>query len=315
MIDLIDILFTTGLWSSALRIATPLIFATLGALLCERAGVLNLGIEGIMTFGAMAGWLAVFMGADLWTGVMVAAICGAAFGLLHSGLAVVLGLSQHVAGLGITLFASSLSYYIFRLAVPVQGTPPTIVPFQAWPVPVLSNLPVIGPTLFSQTPLTYLALILSLAMAYILNRTPIGLAIRITGENPHAAESQGLNPIAIRIGAVVTGSALMAMGGAYLTLAAFNSFFPTMVQGRGWVCIALVVFAMWRPGRALLGAILFAVFDAYQLRLQTNFGKAVPYQLFLMLPYVLSIVALIVMSRKAKVPRALMKPYRRGERD
>ncbi|MFY8031585.1 MAG: ABC transporter permease, partial [Devosia sp.] len=124
---------------------------------------------------------------------------------------------------------------------------------------------------------------------------------------------QGINPVAIRYCAVMLGSALMAVGGAFLTLSAFNSFFPTMVQGRGWVCIALVVFASWRPGRALLGALLFALFDAYQLRLQP-LVKDVPYQLFLMVPYVLSILALIVMARRARVPRALMQPYRRGER-
>jgi simple sugar transport system permease protein len=314
MNELLDILMSAGLWSSTFRIATPLIFGTLGALLCERAGVLNLGIEGIMTFGAMIGWLTVFHTGDLWLGVAAAAGSGAMFGLLHGLMTVTLGLSQHVTGLGITLFASSLSYYVFRLALPVQGTPPTVEPFANWAVPVLSDLPGIGPALFNQTPLTYLAIACALVLAYVLARTPLGLAIRITGENPHAADAQGLNPLAIRICAIIAGSALMAVGGSFLTLAAFNSFFPTMVQGRGWVCIALVVFSTWRPMRALLGAVLFALFDAWQLRLQTAFGKALPYQLFLMLPYVLSIVALVVMARRARVPQALMKPYRRGER-
>ncbi len=314
MNELMDILMSAGLWSSTFRIATPLIFGTLGALLCERAGVLNLGIEGIMTFGAMIGWLTVFHTGDLWLGVAAAAGSGAMFGLLHGLMTVTLGLSQHVTGLGITLFASSLSYYVFRLALPVQGTPPTVEPFANWAVPVLSDLPGIGPALFNQTPLTYLAIACALVLAYVLARTPLGLAIRITGENPHAADAQGLNPLAIRICAIIAGSALMAVGGSFLTLAAFNSFFPTMVQGRGWVCIALVVFSTWRPMRALLGAVLFALFDAWQLRLQTAFGKALPYQLFLMLPYVLSIVALVVMARRARVPQALMKPYRRGER-
>src|ERR1700733_10704261 len=126
----LDIIASVGLWGAVLRIATPLIFGTLGALLCERAGVLNLGIEGIITFGAMIGWLSVYHGADLWTGLLIAAIAGGVFGLLHSGLTVTLGLSQHVAGLGVTLFASSFSYYVFRLIVPTAGTPPTIVPFQ-----------------------------------------------------------------------------------------------------------------------------------------------------------------------------------------
>ncbi|MFT4182549.1 MAG: ABC transporter permease [Rhizobium sp.] len=313
MSTLIDIIASAGLWAAVLRIATPLIFGTLGALLCERAGVLNLGIEGIMTFGAMIGWLSVYHGADLWSGLLIAALAGGIFGLLHSALTVTLGLSQHVSGLGVTLFASSFSYYLFRLIVPVAGTPPTVVPFQPIAIPGLSTLPFVGPALFTQTAPTYLAILVALILAYILFRTPVGLAIRMTGENPHAAEAQGLNPMRVRYGAVIAGSALMGMGGAFLTLSAFNSFFPTMVQGRGWICIALVVFASWRPGRALFGALLFAFFDAFQLRLQTAV-QGVPYQIFLMTPYILSIVALAVMSRRARVPQALMQPYRRGER-
>jgi len=313
MMDALELLLNTNLWAAVLRIATPLIFGVLGALLCERSGVLNLGIEGIMTMGAMAGWLTVYMGGDLWTGLLVAAICGGLMGLLHAMLTVPLGLSQHVSGLGITLFASALSYYLYRLIVTVGDLPPTIEPFRPLDIPILSDIPVLGPILFSQTIPTYLALLSVVVMAYVLARTPLGLAIRMTGENPHAVEAQGLNPIRIRIGAVVAGSALMSVGGAFLTTAAFNSFFPEMVQGRGWICIALVVFASWRPGKALLGALLFAFFDAYQLRLQTVV-EGVPYQLFLMAPYVLSIAALILVARRAQVPEALMTPYRRGER-
>ena len=313
MSETIDILTSASLWAAVLRIATPLIFGVLGALLCERAGVLNLGIEGIMTMGAMVGWLTVYLGADLWTGLFVAAMSGLVMGLLHAMLTVPLGLSQHVSGLGITLFAASLSYYLYRLIVEVGDLPPTIEPFQALSIPGLSDLPFIGPVLFAQSAPTYLALFCVLIMAYGFTRTPLGLAIRMTGENPQAVDAQGLDPIAIRIGAVMAGSALMAMGGAFLTMAAFNSFFPEMVQGRGWICIALVVFASWRPGKALLGALLFAFFDAFQLRLQTVV-EGVPYQLFLMAPYILSIAALILVARRAQVPEALMMPYRRGER-
>ncbi|MDN5786478.1 ABC transporter permease [Pseudorhodobacter sp.] len=313
MNETFDILTNASLWAAVLRIATPLIFGVLGALLCERAGVLNLGIEGIMTMGAMAGWLAVYWGAGLWTGLLIAALVGLILGLLHALLTVVLGLSQHVSGLGITLFGSSLAYYLYRLWVQVGDLPPTIQPFQPLKIPGLSSLPFFGEAVFSQSAPTYLALALVGVTAWVLNRTPLGLALRMCGENPHAVEAQGLNPIAIRIGAVMVGSGLMALGGAFLTMAAFNSFFPTMVQGRGWICIALVIFASWRPGKALLGALLFALFDAFQLRLQTSVS-GVPYQLFLMAPYVLSIVALILVARRARVPEALMQPYRRGER-
>ena len=313
MSEAIEILGSASLWAAVLRIATPLIFGVLGALLCERAGVLNLGIEGIMTMGAMVGWLTVYMGGDLWTGLVVAALSGALMGLLHAMLTVPLGLSQHVSGLGITLFASSLAYYFYRLWVEVGDLPPTIEPFRPLDIPVLSDIPFVGEVLFAQAAPTYLALLAVVVIAYGLARTPLGLAVRMTGENPHAVEAQGLDPIRIRIGAVVAGSALMALGGAFLTMAAFNSFFPEMVQGRGWICIALVVFASWRPGKAMLGALLFAFFDAYQLRLQTVI-EGVPYQLFLMAPYLLSILALILVARRAQVPEALMTPYRRGER-
>ena len=148
--------------------------------------------------------------------------------------------------------------------------------------------------LFHQTPLTYLSFILVGIAAYVLYRTPLGLAVRTVGENPAAVEAQGIDVTLLRIGAVMVGSAIMAIGGAFLTMSAFNAFFFEMVNGRGWICIALVVFGSWRPGKALLGALLFALFDAYQLRLQQLAGQYVPYQLFLMLPFVLSILALIV---------------------
>jgi len=309
-----EILLTASFWAAVLRIATPLIFGTIGELICERAGVLNLGIEGIMTFGAMIGWLTVYQGGTVWQGLLIAAASGALFGLLHAALCVPLGLSQHVTGLGVTLLAANLSYYAYRLALPPASMPPTISPFQPAPIPWLSDLPFVGPAIFAQMPPTYLALAAAALASYVLYRTPLGLALRMAGESAEAAEAQGISVNRMRIGAVVTGSALMAMGGAFLTLAAFNSFFFTMVQGRGWVCIALVVFGSWRPGKALLGALLYGIFDAYQLRLQTIFGQMVPYQLFLMIPYALSILALAIMSRRATVPQALMVPFRKGER-
>lgn len=302
-----DILGNLAFWVATLRIATPLILGTLGVLLCERAGVLNLGIEGIMVAGAFAGWLAVFQGMPLWGGVAVAALTGAAFGLLHAFLTVGLALSQHVSGLGITMLASSLSYYGYRVSFPKVNTPPTITPFaeMSWlPVPVLQQ----------QTELTLFALLLVPVIAYGLYRTPAGLALRMVGENPAAAEGQGVSVAAARTASIVAGSALMGIAGAFLTLSAFNAFFFNMVNGRGWICVALVVFASWRPGKALLGALLFAFFDALQLRLQQSGDSLLPYQLYLMLPYLLSILALVLVARNAAYPQALMKPYRKGER-
>jgi simple sugar transport system permease protein len=312
--EILDLLLSASFWAAAIRIASPLIFATMGELICERAGVLNLGIEGIMVVGAFAGWMAVWSGTGLWTGVAIALLAGMLFGLLHATLTVPLGLSQHVVGLGITLLATSVTYFAYRLALPRVTTPPRIEAFQPLPIPVLSEIPLLGPALFAQTPLTYLAFATVAVVAFVLNRTPLGLAVRAAGENPAAVEAQGLSVAAIRMGAVVVGSGLMAVGGAFLTMSAFNSFFFEMVNGRGWICIALVVFGAWRPGKALLGAVLFAAFDALQVRLQQTIGQAIPYQVFLMMPFALSILALVVMSRRAEVPAALMVPYNRGER-
>ena len=309
--ETLDLFASVPFWVAVLRIATPLLLGTLGVLLCERAGVLNLGIEGIMVAGAYAGWLTVYLGGSLWAGVVVAAGVGAGFGLLHGLLTVVLSLSQHVAGLGITLFATSLASYAYRVGFPKVDSPPTIVPFAAmtWlPIPVLN----------AQTPLTLLALGLVPALGYLLYRTPAGLALRAVGENPAAVEGQGIDVVRVRLAAVAAGSALMGVAGAFLTLAAFNAFYFNMVNGRGWVCVALVVFASWRPGKALLGALLFGLFDALQLRLQqsgsTLFGISLPYQVYLMLPYLLSIAALVLVARRAAYPQALMQPYRKGER-
>jgi len=306
LLDILQVLGNADFWAAVLRIATPLIFGTLGVLLCERAGVLNLGIEGIMVAGALAGWLAVYLGGSLWVGVIVAALTGAAFGLLHAFLTVPLALSQHVAGLGITLFATSVSYYAYRVSFPNVASPPTIEPFAE-----MAGLGI--PILAKQTPLTLLALTCVPLLAWVLYRTPVGLAVRMVGENPAAAEGQGLDVNVVRTGAIVAGSALMGVAGAFLTLSAFNAFFFNMVNGRGWICVALVVFASWRPGKALLGALLFAFFDALQLRLQQG-SDGFPYQVYLMLPYALSILALVLVARRAAYPQALMKPYRKGER-
>lgn len=312
--DLIDILLSASFWAATVRIASPLIFATMGELICERAGVLNLGIEGIMVAGAFAGWITVYAGGGLWEGVAVALLVGMAFGALHGFLTVPLGLSQHVVGLGVTLFATALTYFSYRVALPEVTSPPKIAAFQPLPLPVLSDLPFLGPAVFTQTAFTYLAFVVAGLVALVLWRTPLGLAVRAAGESPAAVEAQGLSVTGLRMGAVIVGSGLMAVGGAFLTMSAFDSFFFEMVNGRGWIAIALVVFGAWKPGKAVLGAVLFAAFDALQVRLQQALGGAIPYQVFLMMPYALSILALVVMSRRAEVPAALMAPFNKGER-
>jgi simple sugar transport system permease protein len=312
--EALAILLSDQFWAAALRIASPLIFGALGALLCERAGVLNLGIEGIFVAGAFAGWMAAWLGAGPWGGVAAAAATGAAFGALHAGLTVRLALSQHVSGLAITLLASSAAYFAYRTALPDVATPPRVTPFRPLDLGPLSDLPFLGPALFQQTALTWAALAAAPAVWWLLYRTPLGVALRAVGDNPDAVDAQGLSVAGLRTGAVMAGSALMGVGGAFLTLSAFDAFFFGMVNGRGWICVAIVIFASWRPGKALAGALLFGAFDSWQLRLQTTAGGVVPGQLFLMAPYLLSILALVVAARRAEYPRALLRPWVKGER-
>jgi simple sugar transport system permease protein len=307
---LIDI----GFFAAMVRIATPLILATTGELISERSGVLNLGIEGIMLLGAMVGFTAAYFSGNLWIGLLAALLTGALAGLLMAFLAVVLGVSQHVSGIGLTLLATGLAFYLYRLIFGQPASPPNVVAFQPVPIPLLSEIPILGPVLFNQAPLTYIALLVVPATAYLLYRTPWGLDLRTVGENPRAADAAGVSVWGMRTQALVLGGALMAMGGAYLTISQFNAFTFGVVSGRGWVSIALVVFGLWSPWRCAAGALLFAALEALQLRLQAHNVLHLPYQVFLMLPFVMTILAMAIVSRNARAPAALLVPFRKEER-
>lgn len=312
MAEIVTLSFAIGLLAATLRLATPLLFATVGEVLTERSGVLNLGIEGIMLMGAMSGYLATYRTGSLWLGVGAAAITGALLGLLMAVMAVTLGVSQHVSGLGITILSTGLSLYIYRMAIGSPSVPPGVKPFQVLHLPVLSQVPVLGPILFQQYALVYMALILVPVASFLLFRTALGLKIRTVGEHPKAAETAGVSVYGIRYLCLVVGGVLMAVGGSFLSLAHFNMFLFGMVAGRGWISLALVVFGNWRPWKCLAGALLFGGIDALQLRLQAV-GFQIPYQFFLILPYVLTILALVSVSRRASYPAALLVPYKPGE--
>ena len=177
--DFMEIFFTAGFWAATIRIACPLIFATLGEVICERSGVLNLGIEGIMSIGAMVGWTSVYLGADLYSGILLAAIIGGLFGFLHAIFTVYLGASQHVTGIGITMLASSIGFFSFRLILPSSTTPPKIIPFEKVDIPYLSEIPFLGEALFQHTPFTYLAFATVIFIFWLLNSTPFGLSIKM----------------------------------------------------------------------------------------------------------------------------------------
>jgi simple sugar transport system permease protein len=314
MSAVLDQIFQVGFLAAIIRIATPLAFATLGEMFSERAGVLNLGIEGIMLLSAMAGFTAAFLTGSLWIGVLAAVVVGAAMAGLHALLTVVLGLSQHVCGIGITLLSSGLAYFFYRLIFGQQSVPPSIAGFKTVPIPFLKDVPILGPALFDQFTLVYLAIVAVPVAAFVLYRTPWGLSVRMVGENPRAADSAGVSVIGMRIQAIMLGGALMGLAGAFLTMAQFNAFTFGVVSGRGWIAIALVVFGRWDPWRSAGAALLFAFVDALQLRLQASGLGHIPYEAFLMLPFVLTIVAMAFMSRNAVAPSALLKPFRKEER-
>ena len=299
--------FLVGLIAATLRVATPLIFGTLGELFAERSGVLNLGIEGTMFLGTFVSFAVAFYSGSLWLGFAAALLAGVISGLLMALLAVRLGVNQHVSGLGSTLLWTGLSLFFFRLVFGESKVQPKIEAFSR--VSPFGDTPLLGP-IFEQYLLTYIALALIPLAWWIINRTRFGLKIRAVGENPEAADAAGLNVYRIRTQALVIGGALMAAGGAFLSLAQLGSFTFGIVAGRGWVCIALIIFANWRAVNVLWGALLFGGVAALQLRLQTM-GFQLPYELFLALPYLVTIVALVIAGRNAAAPSALLKAYKR----
>ena len=284
------------------RVATPLLCATIGEMFSERAGVLNLGIEGIMLLGAMSGFTVAYFSQSLWLGALM--------GLLT----VTLGLSQHVSGLGVTMLCTGISFFCYRLIFGQPSQPPNVEPFAPLAVPGLADIPFLGTVLFDHVILVYLAFALVPLAAWLLYRTPWGLALRTVGENPQAAAGAGVAVAWMRYQALMISGMLFGIGDAYFSLAQFNAFTFGVISGRGWVCIALVVLGRWDPWRCAFAALLFGAVDALQLRLQSSGAIDLPYQLFLMLPFLMTVVAMALLARNARAPAALLVPYRREER-
>ncbi|MFZ2870094.1 ABC transporter permease [Zavarzinia sp.] len=314
MDDIWGQIFQIGFFAALLRIATPLILASLGEMFAERAGVLNLGIEGIMLLSAMTGFSTAYFTGSLWLGLLAAMATGMIMGALMGLLTVSLGLSQHVSGIGVTLLCTGFAFFFYRLIFGQPGVLPSIQAFATVKVPLLSDIPVIGAVLFDQFALVYIALLAVPVAAFILFRTPWGLSLRAVGESPRAADSAGVNVALTRYQALILGGAFMGAAGAFLSMAQFNAFTFGVISGRGWVCIALVVFGQWSPWKCAAGALIFAAIDTLQLRLQASNVIDVPYQVFLMLPFVLTIVAMAAVSRNARAPAALLTPFRKEER-
>lgn len=287
-----------------LTIATPLVWAGIGEQVVEKTGVLNLGIEGTMYAGAFTGFLVALRTGSPWWGLLAAVATGVVAGVVMGLLTVTLGLNQHVSGLGLTLLLIASCEFTFRMLY-AGGRPQLDDKFDVW----LPDVPVL-----EQHWLTYVAfLVLAPGTWWVLRSTGVGYRLHAVGENFEAAEVAGISVNATRYGALAVGGAFMAIGGAFLTLAVLGSFTLNIINGRGWVCIALVIFAKWRVWPVVLGALIFAVTDALQLQLAiTTAFSDVPREVMLALPYVAVITALAVWGRKVHYPGSYLKAYRRA---
>src|SRR5262245_797600 len=292
----------------AMIAATPLVLAATGELVTERAGVLNLGVEGMMIVGAIAGFAAMIATRSVFLALLAAMLAGTVMAALFAILVLTLRANQVASGLALTMFGLGLS------ALWGQGYSGLSAPaFPHLDIPGLTDLPFVGKLLFGQDLLVYLSLALVLAVALVLKRTRVGLVIRAVGENHDAAHAIGYPVIACRYLATLFGGAMAGLGGAYLSLVVTPLWVERMTAGRGWIALAIVVFAAWRPWRVLLGGYLFGGITVLQLHSQAV-GVKIDAQLLSMLPYLATIVVLVVISRdamrlKLSAPACLGKPF------
>jgi simple sugar transport system permease protein len=305
--------FIISVLAAAITAGTPILYAALGELVTERAGILNLGVEGIMLVGAVSGFIAAVSFENSWLGLAAALLAGGMVALIHAFLTITLRANQTVCGLALTLFGTGLSGYLGKAYIGM----PVPQPFVAQPMPFLSGIPFIGPIMFNHDVLVYLSYLLAPLMWLFLTRTRPGLYLRALGENPAAADALGINVFFLRYLYVCIGGMLCGAGGAYLSLAYAPSWLENMTAGRGWIAVALVIFALWSPLRAMVGSYLFGGVDALGFYLQVKGVTISPFFLT-MLPYLFTIIVLVVvMARrggKLASPGALGLPYDRESR-
>ena len=295
---------------ATVKLAVPLLFAALGELIAERAGVLNIGIEGEMLCAAFFGFWAAHASGSTPLGILAGVAAGAALAAAFGWIAVVRRADQVVTGMAANLVAVGLTASLYRGLFGQTGSALTVTMLPAMALPGLSRAPVVGPVLFNQNALVYLCLLLVPATAWMLQRTATGLTLRAVGEEPRAVDAAGIDVTLTRFLAVVAGGALAGFGGAYLSLASANTFTEGMSSGRGFIALSIVLFGRWSPWGVLGASLLFGGANALQFVLQSQ-GYRIPYQFLLALPYVVTLIVLAGASRGRKAPAALARPYTR----
>ena len=311
MSEILTQAFLTALVAGAILAAAPLMFAALGETLAERSGVLNLGLEGMMLMGAYAGFVAAYLSDSVWLGLLLGTGAGVFGSLIMALLCVRLGLNQIVVGIAITLagegITSVLAQARFEGAHPRLGAPPVVA------IPLLSEIPVLGHSLFVQPLIVYIGLGLAGAVAWLLHRTNAGLNLRAAGQKPEALDVAGVNVLATRTYAELATGAFAGLGGAYLSVFVAGAFTPFMTQGQGFMAIVIAMLARGKASWVVAGSFLFGICLSITSALNVV-GVNVPTDLVSMLPYVAVMVALIVFARSSYIPPALCVPYTRGAR-
>jgi len=307
MVGLLD-LINVGLFAAAIRMATPIVYAALGGMFSERVGVVNIGMEGIMLTGAMGGVTVSYYTGNPWLGVAAAVAIGGILGLIHAVVTVRYAGNQIVSGTGLNILAMGFTAYMSQVLWGSRGASESVAGIEDITIPILSDVPIIGPIIGTHSPLVYLMPVVTAICYIVLFRTPLGLHIRAVGEHPTAAETAGIDVVKIKYMGVIVSGMLSGLGGAFLSLSHLNLFARGMTGGRGFIALAALIFGKWMPFGVLEAGLLFGFADALQMRLQSL--GILPPQIILMIPYVLTVAVLAGVVGKAKPPSDY-KPYKR----
>ena len=300
-----------GYVASDIRMAAPILLAGLGLLLINWSGLLNIGAEGTMLIATLVAVAGSYYSGSVWVGLIAAMVSGALVGFLFAFLTVTLKANQIVVGAAINILGSGLSATLNRVIFGVNTTIASIDTFVKWEIPLLSKVPVLGTAFFSQMPIVYIAFLMVPAMSYLLFRTQTGLNLRAVGENPRVADTLGINVYRMQYVAAIAGSAIIGMGGAFLSTGLLNFFTEEMVSGRGFIALAAVIFGKYKPIGIMVAALIFMAGNVASNILQVA-GANIPYTFLTMIPYILTIIALAMFASRAVAPASLGKPYKRG---
>ncbi len=309
MTDIFKLPVVIGILISAIRLATPYLYASIGEAFAQTSGVVNLGVDGIMLVGAYAAFFVALNTGNLWLGVLAAMVVGLLMGLLMSVISVTLKAEQGISGIGLYMFGLGLSSLLFKVTI---GTVKTVVGFQPVVIPLLGDIPIAGEIFFQHSLPVYGAFLLVPLAWWFLEKTTWGLKIKSVGQNPAAADSLGVSVDGVRYFSVCLGGVLAGLAGASLSIALVNLFQENLTAGQGFIAVALVYFGGWRPLGIMSGALLFSTVNAFQLWMQV-LGVNISSDVAVMLPYLLTIAALAITVSRVRQPAALNKPFERGE--